>query len=166
MTTAISTATVADADAIAILLRDCWHATYSSFLSAETLAAIAQEWHHPDILRRQIANPKVAFLLARAESGVLVGVATVKTVLEGTVLLILRLYVHPSHQRQGIGSDLLRHAVAAFPSAERLELEVAEANPQGRAFWIKHGFQVTGRSRARVGETTLDLVAMERRVAA
>ncbi|MGH7613989.1 MAG: GNAT family N-acetyltransferase [Gemmatimonadales bacterium] len=155
-----------DAGAIATLLRACWAATYDSFLSEDTLAMIALEWHHPDVLRRQIANPKVVFLLARTESGTLVGAATAKQVADGTILSIQRLYVHPSYQRQGIGSQLLRDVLAAFPHAQRLELEVAEANLQGRAFWTKHGFHESGRTQASVGEITLHMVAMEREVAA
>ena len=166
MVTAISAAAPVDAESIATLLRTCWGATYSSYLSADALATIDHEWHHPDVLRRQIANPRVAFLVARTDSGVLVGVATVKLGQEESILSILRLYVHPSYQRQGIGTELLQSALAAFPTAQRLELEVAEANPSGRAFWTKHGFHESRRTQARIGDTILELVAMEKRVAA
>src|SRR5262249_7929496 len=133
--------------------------------SGQTLATIASEWHHPDILRRQIADPSTVFLLAGTGSGLLIGVATVKLAAEGAALSILRLYVHPSYQRRGIGSHLLRHAQDRFPTVQRVELEVAEANLTGRAFWTKHGFRESGRTQVRVGESTLSLVAMENSVA-
>ena len=164
MAVTISAASPADAAAIATLLRICWSGTYGSFLSEATLATIAREWHHPDILTRQIANPKVAFLLARAESGTLVGAATVKLAANGIVLSLQRLYVHPSFQHQGIGSRLLRDALAAFPHARRIQLEVAEANPQGRGFWTTNGFQESGRTQARIGDVTMELVTMEKAV--
>ncbi len=166
MATTITKAIPADADSIAALLRTCWAAAYGSFLSEDALAAIALEWHHPDVLRQQIANPWIAFVLARAESGALVGVATAKETRDNSVLSVLRLYVLPSYQGQGIGSQLLREVLAAFPTVRRVELEVAEANVQGRTFWTKRGFRLCRRMEARVGDTTLALVAMERTVAA
>ncbi len=48
------------------------------------------------------------------------------------------LFVHPTFQRKGIGSTLINHAQTLHPS---LELEVFEANQQGRAFYTKIGFK-------------------------
>ena len=166
MSNTITRATVHDAQSVASLLRACWAEAYGGLLSPEALALIAQEWHHPDLLCRQITNPRAFFGLARTETGALVGVATVKQSLDGAVLSVQRLYVLASYQRQGIGSQLLSAALAAFPVPQRLELEVLEDNLSGRAFWAKQGFLVSGRAEARVGDTTLALVAMRRTVAA
>ncbi len=79
---------------------------------------------------------------------------------------ILRLYVLPDYQGQGIGSELLNGALAAFPKARRIQLQVADGNPSGLSFWTKRGFQACGHDETRVGDTTLALISMERTVAA
>lgn len=47
------------------------------------------------------------------------------------------IFVHPSWQRKGIGKVLMNKASSLHKS---LELEVFEANHQGRAFYAKYGF--------------------------
>src|SRR5206468_2864242 len=49
-----------------------------------------------------------------------------------------RLYVHPSHQRSGIGGLLLLKAKAVSPGG--LELHTHQQNVSARAFYEKHGF--------------------------
>lgn len=50
------------------------------------------------------------------------------------------LYVHPAHQRTGVGSRLLRHAQGLRPGG--LELFVFQRNSAARAFYAAHGFTV------------------------
>jgi ribosomal protein S18 acetylase RimI-like enzyme len=162
----LHTATPSDAGDIASLLGASWAATYGSFLTPDELSAVAREWHHPDRLRRQMSNPRVGFLLARTDTGALVGVATVKQSDDAGTVSVLRLYVLPDYQGQGIGSQLLNRTLAAFPNAQRIELQVAEGNPSGLSFWTKRGFRVCGHDEARIGDITLALISMERTVAA
>ncbi len=166
MTITLHAATPSDADDIASLLGASWAATYGSFLTPDELSVIGREWHHPDRLRRQMSNPRVGFLLARTDTGSLVGVATVKRSDDGATVSVLRLYVLPDYQGQGIGSRLLKRALAAFPNAQRIELHVAEGNPSGLSFWTKRGFRACGHDEARLGDITLALISMERTVAA
>jgi len=166
MAISLHTATPSDADEIASFLDASWAATYGSFLTPDELSVIGREWHHPDRLRRQMSDPRVGFLLARATTGALVGVATVKRSDDGATVSVLRLYVLPESQGQGIGSQLLNRALAAFPNAKRIELHVAEGNPSGLTFWTKRGFQACGHDEARIGDITLPLISMERTVAA
>ena len=162
----ISRANPTDAEAIAALLHTCWADTYGSFLSADTLDTIAAEWHSPDLLRRQIADPRTLFFVARPDQYAIAGIATAKRSRDEAVLTILRLYVLPNHQRRGIGTELLNNVLAASPRARRVELEVAEGNPLGLSFWIKQGFRPSGRTQAKAGSTAIPLIAMEREVAA
>ena len=166
MAITFSTATPSDADAIAGLLATSWTATYGSYLTPDDLSAVAQEWHHPDRLRRQMSDPRFEFLVARTDTGVLVGVATVARSDDGTTIAVLRLYVLPDYQGRGIGSQLLDRSLAAFPNARRIELQVAEGNPAGISFWTDRGFRACGRDEARVGDLTLALISMERTVSA
>ena len=48
-----------------------------------------------------------------------------------------RLYVHPAAQRQGIGTALLRHAIALSPAG--IELHTHVRNAKARAFYEKEG---------------------------
>jgi len=164
MAITLQTATPSDAGDIASLLSAAWAATYGSFLTPDALSAVAREWHHPEGLRRQISNPGVGFLLARTDTGALVGVATVKQSDDARTVSVLRLYVLRDYQGQGIGSQLLNRALAAFPDAQRIELQVAEGNPSGLSFWTKRGFRACGHDEARIGDITLALISMERTV--
>jgi ribosomal protein S18 acetylase RimI-like enzyme len=161
----ISRADPIDADAIAALLHTCWIDTYGSFLPPDTLDTIASEWHSPHLLRDQIADPGTLFLVARPDPHTIVGIATAKCSHDGEVLTILRLYVLPTHQRRGVGTELLNNVLSASPRTRRLELEVAEGNPIGLSFWMKQGFRLCGHTQAKAGSTAIPLIAMEREVA-
>jgi ribosomal protein S18 acetylase RimI-like enzyme len=165
MAITVHTATPSDAEEIASLLGESWAATYGSFLTPDDLNAVAQEWHYPDRLRRQMSNPRVGFSLARTDTGALVGVATVKRSDDGATVSVLRLYVLPDYQGQGIGSQLLDRSLAAFPNADQIELQVAAGNPAGLSFWTKR-FRAYGHDEARIGDVTLALISMKRTVAA
>lgn len=166
MAISLHAATPADAGDIAGLLRASWAATYGSLLTPDELSSVAQQWHHPDRLRDEVSNPRVRFLLARTDTDALVGVATVRLSDDGATLSVLRLYVLPNYQGQGIGSQLLNQALAAFPDAQRIELQVAEGNPSGLSFWMRRGFRACGQDQVRIGNTTLVLISMERTAAA
>jgi len=50
-----------------------------------------------------------------------------------------RLYVHPDHQRRGVGTALLARARERSPGG--LRLHTHQQNRQARAFYEKHGFR-------------------------
>lgn len=52
------------------------------------------------------------------------------------------IFVHPDHQRRGIGRALMDRARNSRPL---LELNVFEANEIGRAFYDAYGFRLVGR---------------------
>jgi ribosomal protein S18 acetylase RimI-like enzyme len=49
-----------------------------------------------------------------------------------------RLYIHPAHQRRGVGTALMARAKELSPSGVQLHTHVK--NTQARAFYEKHGF--------------------------
>jgi len=151
-----------DAVDIAGLLRASWAAAYGSLLTADELGTIARELHAPDVLRRQMSNPRVVFHVARTNGEELAGIATLRGSEDGTTVSVLRLYVLPGLQGRGIGSQLLDQALADFPGAQRIELQVARGNPSGLSFWIKRGFHASGEEEARIGGVALRLIVMER----
>ena len=52
------------------------------------------------------------------------------------------LFISPLAFRQGIGSQLLQHALALGVT----EVDVNEHNPNAIAFYLKHGFEIISRS--------------------
>jgi len=50
-----------------------------------------------------------------------------------------RLYIHPDHQRRGVGTALMRKAMELSPAG--LQLHTHQENAQARAFYEKHGFR-------------------------
>ncbi len=58
--------------------------------------------------------------------------------------MVFHLYLSPAWHRQGIGSALLREALAAY--AGRLSLVCLARNAAARAFYEKHGFRVVAQS--------------------
>jgi|SRR5215203_1303229 len=67
-----------------------------------------------------------------------------RTALAGFLALqdsyIDRLYIHPAHQRRGVGSALMEQAKALSPAG--LELHTHQKNTQARAFYERHGFTI------------------------
>lgn len=54
-----------------------------------------------------------------------------------------QLYIHPDHQRSGLGSAFIARAIA---DADALQLWVFERNTAAQAFYAKHGFVVAERT--------------------
>lgn len=80
---------------------------------------------------RQYIAPVCEVWVAETDDGVVGYLA-----LQGSY--IDRLYVSPRHQRSGIGTALLTHAMEQSPTG--LELHTHQKNVQARAFYEKHGF--------------------------
>ncbi|KTC17566.1 acetyltransferase [Pseudomonas marginalis ICMP 9505] len=53
------------------------------------------------------------------------------------------LFIDPQHRGQGLGRDLLRHAIEHLNADI---LDVNEQNPQALGFYLKQGFEVVGRA--------------------
>jgi putative acetyltransferase len=53
------------------------------------------------------------------------------------------LFIHPEHRGSGVGSALLKHAVARHDADS---VDVNEQNPQALGFYLRMGFRVIGRS--------------------
>jgi ribosomal protein S18 acetylase RimI-like enzyme len=147
--------------AINRLLVETWHDTYDAILGREKVADITARWHAPERLAEQIGLEGAAFLVAEADGGIL-GHAFARMDREGIVHLF-RLYVHPAHQRAGIGGLLLDAVAGLFPRAPAIRLEVEEENVKGRRFYEAHGFSVVGRTGDCGGDSNVPALVMEKR---
>lgn len=159
----IERARVEEAQEIKQVLSETWVDTYGPFLSQETIRKVTSAWHDPKLLASQIQDPEIFFGVAKDESDRILGLVTARKRGVDTVA-IFRLYVHPQHQRKGIGSRLLEESVLAFSGARRIQLEIEEQNHKGLAFYFKQGFKEIGRKEERVEDEVLKVIEMEKRL--
>lgn len=160
----IEAAKAEEAQAIKRVLSETWVDTYGPFLSKQTIQKATSVWHAPKHLIAQIQNPEIFFYLAKDERKSVLGLITARQI-DHETLVIYRLYVHPQHQRKGIGRRLLEASVSAYPGVKKLQLEVEEQNQKGLAFYRKNGFIETGRKEEKIETERLIVIVMEKQLA-
>lgn len=91
---------------------------------------------HPAVLARGFANSLLT--LGAYEDEKLIGL--VRTVGDGcTVVLVQDILVFPSHQRQGVGTALLREILNRFSQVRQIQL-ATDNTPKTLAFYKSLGF--------------------------
>ena len=141
----VRTAGERDLPAIRDLLVETWHATYDGIYGAKRVSEITGEWHSLPALKTRLARPNSEFLVAD-DGREIGGMAFAAAASDGKTVMLHQLYVRPSRQRRGVGRMLLCEIEDSFPDAERLRLEVEEANLPAVKFYRSHGFVQTGRT--------------------
>ena len=90
----------------------------------------------PETLRNGFAHSLLT--LAAYQGDKLVGI--IRTVGDGhTIVFIQDILVHPNHQRQGIGTALMRSILEAYPDVRQIEL-ATDKTPETIAFYKALGF--------------------------
>ncbi|SMC53479.1 Ribosomal protein S18 acetylase RimI [Fulvimarina manganoxydans] len=146
MTFFIRTAGRADLPTISALLSETWHDTYDGIYGVDRVSEITKSWHSLKALEPRLGRPESEFVVAD-DGRRLGGMAFAASSDAQRKLVVLhQLYVHPSVQGQGIGTELLREIFEAFPDALTIRLEVEEANEKALNFYKSHGFVATGRT--------------------
>lgn len=109
----IMPADLADAEAILALQR----------LAYQSEAKLYDEWGIPPLVQtlEELRAEFPTRLVLKAMSGAAL-VGSVQAGLDGDLCRVGRLMVHPGHQRQGLGSALMRAVEASFPAARRFQL--------------------------------------------
>lgn len=151
----VRTAGENDLQAVRALLVETWHDTYDAILGAERVTEITDDWHAPDILRAKLTMPNSEFLVA--DDGERIGGVAFATA-DGDAVTLHQLYVAPAFQGRGIGSMLLDEVESSFPEAQRVRLEVEEANLKAHAFYLAQGFAKVG-STANCGKADSGIAA-------
>ncbi|MGZ0748623.1 N-acetyltransferase family protein [Haloparvum sp. AD34] len=91
-----------DIDAIREVAKAAWQDSYEAFDEVE-VEAIVDDWYDPADLEERFAAPDELFLVAEIADG-LVGFCHGYVGQEEAD--VLRIYVHPDHQRAGVGQSL------------------------------------------------------------
>jgi ribosomal protein S18 acetylase RimI-like enzyme len=134
----IRTASERDLPAVQKLLRETWHATYHAIYGVERVNEITGDWHSMESLKARLTKPHSEFTLCEGENGI-VGMAFASQSQPDFVMLH-QLYVLPTTQGKGAGSQLLDEIVQAFPEAKSLRLEVEAENAAATSFYKSKGF--------------------------
>lgn len=99
----IRPATEDDIEGIERVAEASWETDYPEILSRETIEEGVTHWYDDSVIQMELRSPRTELLVA-TENGEIVGF--VHGHWAGDTGIILRLYVHPTHRDQGIGSDL------------------------------------------------------------
>ncbi|HEX2020171.1 MAG TPA: GNAT family N-acetyltransferase [Aurantimonas sp.] len=144
MTFYVRTAGLRDLEAVSRLLGETWHATYDGIYGAERVTEITGAWHSVDALRPRLGRLNGEFLVG--DDGERLGGMAFAAAAgpDGKTVVLHQLYVRPDCQGGGLGTALLAEIVESFPQAERLRVEVEEANQPAIAFYCARGFAKTG----------------------
>lgn len=150
---AIRPARAADREAIREVARETWHDTYDE-LDAATIDETIADWYDGDSFADALEKPGTAVLVAEADDGDVIGFTHgVVSEDEGDVL---RMYVHPDHQREGVGTALherLRTSLEDFHMNRMRAIDLA-SNEGGRRFYEHLGFAESGEGEVEIGGET------------
>ncbi len=150
-------ATLADISAIKDLMALTWRETYIQFYTSVTVERVINEYQTIDFLKKQFENNHACFTVAKTTNGQVVGVIT--TFLEGEIVHIFRLYVHPAYRSQKIGENLIKNILALYPHKNCFRLEVKEKNTRAIQFYTRMGFElIQKKEQVFFGETAIDVI--------
>jgi ribosomal-protein-alanine N-acetyltransferase len=99
---------------------------------------------------REELGSRFGLYLVLEEGGEIFGQIGVRHVLDE--LHITTLAIRPERRRQGYARTLIGAALAAFPEARRVHLEVRPSNAAARALYEALGFERTGLRRRYYGD--------------
>ncbi len=146
-----------------LLLRSMEPSDLPAALEIDSLC-LPRPWSEA-VWREELESPFGLYLILE-EGGEILGQVGVRHVLDE--LHITTLAVKPEHRRRGHARTLVNAALAAFPGARRVHLEVRPSNAAARALYETLGFSTTGLRRRYYGDEdallmTLDLEEHRRR---
>jgi len=151
-----------DVDEIRQLLCKVWTDTFHGILSEHIVTEIPLTAYDSQLLKSQLQNPSIQFLIAKSTNDKIVGVINANQ--DEGVLYINRLYVDPDFQSQGIGIRLIDEMTDKFPSAKKTVLEVVEKNTRSIKFYLKNGFSIIGKNKSQIGDNALDVLVLKKEI--
>lgn len=154
--------TADDHPGLLALWRETWTATYGPSLGQTALNKMLEDLAE---------NGTASMLPGSGERGYCIadgrGIQASAIVVErGAVAYLWGMYVHPSCQRQGLGSILLKGAVSQIVTAANVEVRVLPNSPWAVSFYQKLGLVETGTEDFEVPGGTMKSLIMSGKVEA
>ena len=150
----IRDARAGDRDEIRVVARETWHDTYDE-LDPATVDATVDDWYADDELETAIGgwyadgereidleDLGTEFLVAELDGQV---VGFTHGIVQGETADVLRMYVHPDHQGEGVGSALHEALIERLEAhdVDRIRALDLASNDASRAFYGAMGFEET-----------------------
>ncbi len=128
-----------------------WRAHYPGIITPAQIDYMLARMYDVETMRRELENGIVWF--RALVDGELRGFASVGSAEIATEFKLHKLYVHPDHQRHGLGSALLKEceSSARARGATTLLLNVNKRNEKAIAAYLKRGFTVRESIVAEIG---------------
>ena len=148
-------ATEADTEAIRSMAEASVTASYTSFLSAETIGDALTQWYSDEATADLVESDETTVLVAADDRPA--GFSQSELVTDGkTVGHIHWLHVRPDERGAGLGSRLLTRTREALldAGAEHILGFVLEGNEDGTRFYEEHGFERAGTRSIQIGSDT------------
>lgn len=135
----VRSATAADFEPITAVARATWHDTYDE-LEADVIDRTVDDWYTDDSM--PLEAPGTVVLVAETDDDL---VGFTHAVAQGEKADVLRMYVHPDHQGEGIGSKLHERLIAELDAydVDRVRSIDFAFNDTSRAFYEGLGFEQT-----------------------
>ncbi len=133
----------ADAETVAALAREIWHAHYPGIISDAQIEYMLAQRYDPTVIRAELVLPDVWWYKLLVQ-GSMAGYASWQLEPGGIAMKIDKLYVHPRQQRRGCGGLLIARAAADArrQGCRELVLAVNRGNAPAIVAYSRHGFAV------------------------
>jgi ribosomal protein S18 acetylase RimI-like enzyme len=141
MSYTIRPAGLADVTGVIEVARHTWNVTYGRSVATHNRRQFLDRAYTTQNLRAAISHDRDWFFVALCGESV-VGFAQYVRRFDAQAELV-RIYVHPDHQRRGIGRGLLARGLAAIAAAgiELCYVSAEANNAPARAFYERFGFR-------------------------
>ncbi len=139
---------IAEAAKVAALGRDTFIESFGHLYSAEDLALFISQVYQPHIIKSEMQNPKLRYLIAESD-GQMIGLCKVGFGVtldydpgERRVVELKQLYLHRTAHGTGVGQALMDWAIeqATSGDADEMLLSVYSDNPRAQRFYERNGF--------------------------
>jgi ribosomal protein S18 acetylase RimI-like enzyme len=150
MSYTIRSARLSDAAGIAEVARDTWNDTYADSVAPHNRQSFLDQAYTSQVLHAAIRDERGWFYVAEQATTDRPGFSPLGVVGYAQYMRrfddqgeLVRLYVHPDHQRRGIGRALLAAGLRAMATAGMRDcyVSVEASNAGARAFYERFGFR-------------------------
>lgn len=132
-------ATLTDRQAIHDIAKRVWSEHYIPNIISQEQMDYMMEWmYSADSLAKQMHNGARFFMIK--SNGETAGYISITNT--NGELFLNKFYIDTAFQRANLGSDILRLALAEFPAATVIRLQVNRKNYKAINFYFKNGFTI------------------------